>query len=146
MDHRPRSTPRTTNCTSHQKEETRGLIEAPGKTKPHFFGTFSEYLFPRFLREKTVALGKPGETTHATQNRQRIPHFSDETISCPVVILGVSRDSGHSLCLDGEAKLAVFSLIPEQFSPKDRMGIPDSISGLIIRDFLLFLCFYYSNG
>jgi len=105
------------------------LLRLLENQSPTFFGILPEWLFLCFLREKTVAVEKPGETTHATQNRQRIPHFSDETTCYPVVILGMSPDSGHSLCLDGKAKLAAFSLIPEQFSAKDLMASQIRVQG-----------------
>ena len=130
MAHRPRSTPRTTRLYELAKRRNQGASsEAPGKPKPHFFGTLSEYLFLCFLREKTVAVEKPGETAHAMQNRQRIAHFSSETICCTVTILGVSRDSGHGLGSDGMASLALFSLYQERFLERSREGVLDPKSG-----------------
>jgi len=60
------------------------------------------------------------------QNRQRIPHFSSETICRTVTILGVSCDSGHGLGSDGKARLALFSPDQERFLERSRDRSPGS--------------------
>jgi len=63
--------------------------------------------------------GSP-ETTHAAQNRQRLPHFSEETICCPALIPGDSDDSEYNPSSDARAKRAFFRRYPNDFGRTTR--------------------------
>jgi len=67
---------------------------------------------------------------------EQYPHFFDQRIRCPVLILGESLDSGCNPALDAGAKLAIFPPILERFVGESFARVPDSISGLIMGDFL----------
>ena len=42
----------------------------------------------------------PGDTGHAAQNLQHIPHFFHGTVFDSRLVIGESDDSGHESCLD----------------------------------------------
>ena len=48
------------------------------------------------------------------------PHFFDERIRCPALILGASHSSGHDTGSYAKAKNASFSADPERFRANDQ--------------------------
>jgi len=63
------------------------------------------------------------------------PPLSDERTCCLAGFLGESRDSGRGTGLDARAKVAVLSPCYERSLGQCRVGVPDSISGLIMGEF-----------
>src|SRR2546428_3345297 len=59
-----------------------------------------------------------------------------EKISCLVLILGLSHDSGHGLCLEGGAKSRDFFACSRTILGRESGGVPDSRSGWIMGDFV----------
>jgi len=57
-------------------------------------------------------------------------------ISCQVVILGESHDSGHGLCLKAQGEACPFFAVSRMIYGREFDGVPDSRSGRVLGVFV----------
>ena len=87
------------------------------------------------MESENLRLSRGSErATYATRGWVAKTPYFPETISCPVLFLGESGDSGRSPAFDERRKDGESRAISERFTGRDRGVVPDQGSGLKTRD------------